>query len=114
MPREICCPVDLDILLHAIGSVDGRDDGVLVENVVVTGAIEEMDHRPPRGRWHSIGILGLKDMAVCLRALASVEIYNLDGDSDRLQEDIDEQCHPQVVDLLVPGLDPRLSVALHP
>jgi len=84
-----------------------------VKDIVVRWSIEKMDHWTTRVRRYSVWFLLLEDMTICLRTFTPIQVDNLNGNTNWFQEDVNEQGHAQMVDLLVDGLDPIFPVSVH-
>jgi hypothetical protein len=114
---ETCCSIDLNIrVYHSFTDLlleQERGVVVFVEDIIVARPVEEVYNWTTWIRRHSV-LFVLEHVAVHLRARASVKIYDLDSESDRLQEDIDEKHDAQMVDLLIRGLEPLLAVSINP
>jgi len=74
---------------------------IFVQNVVVTGSVEEVDHRSIGVCWNTIGIFCLEDMGIGLRTWTPVEVENLRRETNWLQENIDQKGHTQMINLCI-------------
>lgn len=56
----------------------------LIQDIIMTGTVQQVDHGGSSVDWGATFILGLDDMAINVGSLTSVQINNLNGDTDRL------------------------------
>lgn len=105
---EICVadnPVDLRLQGE-------RGRSVLVEDVVVTRPIEEVDDGAPRVCWYPI-LLILEHVAIHLGSSAPIQVDDLDSEAHWLEQDVDQEHDAEMVDLLVGGVEPLLAVPFY-
>lgn len=79
----------------------------------MTWPVEKMYDWAAGIRGYSI-LLILEHVAVYLRACTPVKIYDLDCESDWLEQDIDQEHYAEMVNLLVWGLEPLFAVPIYP